>query len=274
MAYGRTVLGTTGQTVQALFDAQDVIWKPGGITLDWSTVAAVGADTTLPDGTTVKSGEKYLRYGQVLALIGKSEVQTLEFTGGATAGDAIITLPASGDDAAQVAASVPFNATAAQVETALIALSRIGVSGVSVSRSGAGSAGSPYLFTITFAKRLGNVPQLTSTHTFTGGTSPSTTHATTTAGVSGGLYGPYDPAATDGRQNRARGDAFILNETVLQNPAVGWGAPDTDHPAVFDGGTVWKQRILATNGVASLANGMTFAEFEALFPRISYAAEI
>ena len=41
-------------------------YKAGGVTIDWSNVAALGADTTFPDGSFVKAGQKVLRYGQVL----------------------------------------------------------------------------------------------------------------------------------------------------------------------------------------------------------------
>lgn len=47
-----------------------VDYKPGGVTIDWSVVPAVaGADKTLTDDRVVKIGDKYLRYGQVLAKI-------------------------------------------------------------------------------------------------------------------------------------------------------------------------------------------------------------
>lgn len=88
-----------------------------------------------------------------------------------------------------------------------------------------------------------------------------------------GKYGPYDPAAGDGRQTLARGKCFIVNRTVKEN---GFGASinnaATDHPQVFDGGTAWKPRLLMTTGAASLANGPTVANFETAFPRIAYAA--
>ena len=88
-----------------------------------------------------------------------------------------------------------------------------------------------------------------------------------------GKYGPYDPAANDGRQNLVRGKCFVNNRTVKEN---GFGANinigATDHSQVFDGGTAWKPRILMTAGSASLAAGPTVAAFEAAFPRIAYAA--
>ena len=87
-----------------------------------------------------------------------------------------------------------------------------------------------------------------------------------------GKYGPFDPAANDGRQNLLRGKCWILNRTVKEN---GFGAniniAVTDHPQVFDGGTVWKPRLIITGGTHSLAAGPTVAEFEAAFPRIAYA---
>lgn len=87
-----------------------------------------------------------------------------------------------------------------------------------------------------------------------------------------GKFGPYDSAASDGRQLLVPGDCFVLNRTVKEN---GFGANintgATDHPQVFDGGTVWKARILMTTGTHSLAAGPTVAEFMAAFPRIGYA---
>lgn len=87
-----------------------------------------------------------------------------------------------------------------------------------------------------------------------------------------GFYGPYDPAATDGRQTLTRGKCFVVNRTVKEN---GYGAAintaPTDHPQVFDGGTVWRARLLISAGAASLAAGPTVAAFETAFPRIAYA---
>jgi hypothetical protein len=88
-----------------------------------------------------------------------------------------------------------------------------------------------------------------------------------------GKYGPYDPAANDGRQNLVRGKCFINNRTVKENGHIAelQSGPATDHSQVFDGGTVWKPRLLITSGAHSLAAGPTVTEFEAAFPRIAYA---
>lgn len=254
--FGRQVLETTGSQVMVSADGKP-IWKAGGVTIDWSLVTAVSSDTTLDDGTVVKNGDKYLRFGQVLGLIGTAEVQTVEFTGGPTSGSAILTLPVSGDDAAEVAAAIAFNASAQTFQDTLNALLRLGTDGVSVARSGAGSAGSPYIYTITVNRDLGNIPQFTSTNTFAGGTTPSVTHGTTTAGTGNGKYGPIDTTATDGRQTMTRGEAYILNETVVKSDI------GSDNPAVFEGGLTWQDRLLV-----GVLNGPTIANFLTAFPAI------
>jgi len=69
MAYGRQVLGTIGTTIQLSADGEPGA-KLAGVTIDWSTVAAVsGSDVTVGDGVVVKVGDKYLRYGQVITRI-------------------------------------------------------------------------------------------------------------------------------------------------------------------------------------------------------------
>ena len=152
--FGRTVLGTVGSSVQLLADGESGSKPVGGITVDWSTVAAVsGSDAVLNDGVTVKVGSKYLRYGQLLTKITAS-----------------------------------------------------------------------------------------------------------------GKYGPYDPAAADGRQTLARGSAWLVNRTVVDND------PKGDYPEVIDGGTVWFSRLIQVGtGTASLAAGPTLANLEATFPKLNYA---
>src|SRR5215831_2961371 len=233
MPYGRQSLGTSGYPVTVLAtDIEDTEWKPGGLTLDWSLIAAVGSDTLLPDGTLVKAGQKFLRFGQILCISGNSAVQTATWTGGPTGGSAIISVPAFGalNTAYQVA---PISATASAQDftNALVAVPSIGVGGVSVVRTGSGTAGAPYVYTMTFNRALGNVPLLTNvSNTFSGGTTPSSTLASTTAGTGNGLYGPFDSAAGDGRQNLVRGFTYILNETLTQFPTIGFGLPDAENP--------------------------------------------
>jgi hypothetical protein len=67
--FGRTAIESTGRSIQVSADGRPET-KHAGVTVDWTTVAAVtGSDVTLLDGVVVKVGEKYLRYGQVLSLI-------------------------------------------------------------------------------------------------------------------------------------------------------------------------------------------------------------
>ncbi|MEW1565842.1 hypothetical protein AB0454_22985 [Streptomyces sp. NPDC093509] len=101
-----------------------------------------------------------------------NEVQTATITGGPTGGT--FTLTFSG----QTTTALAYNATAAAVQTALEALSNVNPGDIKVT----GNAGGPY--TLTFGGQyLGdNVASATATASFTGGTSPGVTMATTTAG--------------------------------------------------------------------------------------------
>lgn len=270
---GQTQVGRTGRPVDVSADGMP-IYKVRGVTIDWTTVTAAAADLTLPDETPIKAGQKYLRYGQFISMIGTAEVQTITLTGGPTGGSFILTFPASGADGAQVAAALPYNATVDEITQALANLSRLGTNGIPVLvRAGSGTAGDPYVYTLTFNRALGNVPQFTSTNTFTGGTTPTVTHATVTAGTgvvgtSAGKFGPYDPAATDGRQTLARSTLFVLPRTVLE------GDMNAENPAVYEGGVLWRERVIATTGSASLAAGPTFANVETNMPLVRWHGQV
>lgn len=130
----------------------------------------------------------------------RSEVQTVTITGGPTGGS--YTLTFSG----QTTAAIPYNATAAQVKSALEALSNVDVGDVAVS-------GGPHPGTavvVTFGGQyLGeDVAQMTASGaSLTGGTSPAVAVATSTAG--GGA------SATDGTEALAGFlvDAISFNPT-------------------------------------------------------------
>lgn len=77
-----------------------------------------------------------------------------------------------------------------------------------------------------------------------------------------GKYGPYDFAASDGRQTPAHGDIFIVNETTREDEVA------SDHPPVLYGGLIFKSRLIATAGTHSLANGPTYTELLAAMPRV------
>lgn len=70
MAYGRTSLPNNAVYPTRVSADGSPEYKAGGITIDWSLVSAVsGADVTLTDGSIIKIGQKYLRYGQVMTKV-------------------------------------------------------------------------------------------------------------------------------------------------------------------------------------------------------------
>jgi hypothetical protein len=257
MTYGRRVLGgATGIPVMALAVLEHADWKPGGITIDWSLITAVVADTTLADGTVIPAGQKGIEFGTILCDTGIAEVETLTITG-AVGG---YTVTGNGNTSVFIA----YNALSAVVQTAVRSLG-----GAFASALVTGAAAGPY--SITLERGSGDVTNLTTT--VSGGLT-SAVVTTGTAGSGTGLYGPYDSAATDGRQTLARGHCFILNETVLQTPIAGLAGVASDHPAVFAGGLVWKARLKigSVNPVyLGAGNQPTVAAFETAFPNVQYA---
>jgi hypothetical protein len=102
-----------------------------------------------------------------------NEVQTVTVTGAPTGGT--FTLTWSG----QTTAAIAYNATAAAVQSALEALSNIAPGDVIVT----GAAGGPYTVTFVGVNAGTDVAQMTASGAgLTGGTTPSVTVATTTAG--------------------------------------------------------------------------------------------
>ena len=122
-----------------------------------------------------------------------TEVQTVAISGTPTGGTYTLTYTdASGS--AQTTSALAFNATSAQVQAALRLLE--GLEEVTVSESGV----SPNLtHTITFTGIGGNIAQLTSTNSLTGGT-PVITHATTTQGIDLSFIGKALEFDSDGAQ--------------------------------------------------------------------------
>jgi hypothetical protein len=250
-SYGRQVLQETGYPIAVSADGRPE-WGPVGITLDWSTVAAVsGTDETYLDGTVVKVGAKGLPFGTILCRLGVGEVQTITID--ATGGTFTITYEG------QTTAAIAENATAAAVQAALEALSNIDPGDVVVT----GSAGGP--FTLTWDARLGNVAAPTTDASALTGGAGTAIVATITSGTNPGTWGPYDATATDGRQTLARGRCAILNMSVLQENAGGLPGTPSDHPPVFTGGLVFKKRLRVGG-----SGQPTLNMFEAAFPRITY----
>lgn len=104
---------------------------------------------------------------------GVQEVQTVTVTGTPTGGSYTLTFDG------QTTAAIAFNATAAAVKAALEALSNVPVGSIT-------AAGGPHpgtAITVAFGGRfeLTNVPEMTATGSFTGGTTPAVAVTTTTA---------------------------------------------------------------------------------------------
>ncbi len=68
MAFGPKTILNVGRSVPASADGVPE-YKAGGVTIDWSTVPANVADTTLPDGYVVKAGTNYIPFGTVITQI-------------------------------------------------------------------------------------------------------------------------------------------------------------------------------------------------------------
>lgn len=84
-----------------------------------------------------------------------------------------------------------------------------------------------------------------------------------------GLYGPFDPAAGDGRQTPTTGKCGLLNRTIIQNGILGITAVNNDNTNVVVGGRVWEARLIQSGvGTHSLAAGPTRAELLAVLPRL------
>lgn len=104
-----------------------------------------------------------------------NEIQTVSITGAPTGGSFTLTF------GAQTTGAIAWNATAAQVQSALQALSSIGAGNVSV----AGGPGPSSAWVVTFTGTLGAAGQALMTHadSFTGGTSPAASVTRTQAGA-------------------------------------------------------------------------------------------
>src|SRR5574338_665908 len=102
--------------------------------------------------------------GDLITTGGTNEVQTLTFGG-------------------QTTAAIQYNAAAADVQTALLALSNLATGDVVV--TGGPGPGTPYVVTCGGSYANRNVGKITATGSFTGGTSPTIAVANTTPGVPG-----------------------------------------------------------------------------------------
>lgn len=259
----------SGVPIQLISDGLP-IWHAGSCSLDWTTVVAVGVDTTIPiEGLLVPNGSKYLRYGQVLTRITNPGAFVVTITGTPAGGSFVLSIY-DPTNYGTYNVTIPYNAAVAAEQTlvdAAIGPGRLVVSG------GGAYPGAAHTYTAA-GNLLGITLVLPTANSagLTGGSSPLATPTLTRAGTSFGKYGPYDPGASDGRQTLNRGECGLLNETLLETgPMVVFSAQGTAHPGMIVGGRVWFDRLLQSNLAAhSLALGPTRAELEAAFPELRY----
>jgi hypothetical protein len=264
MAFGRTVLPNSTIFPTRVSADGSPKYKAGGITIDWGAVTASGSDVTLPDGSIVKANLKFLRYGQVVCKETTGQTQTL--TGTATSGAFTLNVVRPDNGQTVTTGTIAFNASAATVLTAIQAVL---APGQAVSSSGGALGTAPVVVTFGTTVALMTV----NAGTLAGGT--VTNAATTNTGTTG-MFGPYDPSASDGRQNLNRGDFFILDETVLQYPAGSTmlTAAQDHYGSAIEGGDVFIDRVLQSGTAThTLALGPTLAEVTTAFPRVSYVRD-
>jgi hypothetical protein len=120
---------------------------------------------------------EFLIGGEVITTGGTNEVQTVTITGTPTGGT--FTLTYDGETTSPLA----YNAAASAVQAALLALDNISTGQVTV--SGGPGPDTPYVVTFAGSAGSSNVPQMTATGGFTGGSTPAVAVTTTTGGVAG-----------------------------------------------------------------------------------------
>jgi hypothetical protein len=265
--FGRTVLSNNSVFPTRVSADGSPKYKAGGGTIDWSTVTAVsGSDATLPGRQRRPLGQKYLRYGQVVCKITTGETQTI--TGTATSGSGTLTLVRPDTGATVTTAAIAFNATAA---TVLAAIQAVMGPGQAVSASGGALGTAPVV--ITFSTSVDTMT--VNAGTLAGGT--FAVAATTDTGLTG-YFGPYDPAATDGRQNLNRGDCFVLRRdgpAVLVRLCRAVGPSNDQVGGLIEGGEIWIDRVLQSGTAAhTLALGPTLARVPRRLPAVLARKEL
>lgn len=253
---GRTVLPQrTGRPERVTADGYPE-WLPVGVTVAWALVDAATTETDLADGTPVYPGEKAIERGTILVPVTGQEVQTVTINGAPTGGSFTLSgVDANGD--AFTTDAIAYNASADDLAAALAPFFP-NAGDFTVTKAGD-------VFTVSFSAFLGNLAQLTSTASLTGGTTPSVTHATTTSGVAnGGHWAPYDSSASDGRQTLTRGSVGILDYSIKDSESTVMGVDtQTELIGLISGGLVWRER-LHTGGT----NEPALADLLAAMPRL------
>lgn len=200
---------------EVLYDLVELESRDGLFTVPEVGISRGGIQfTTGPDFATIYAGTGFsYSEGQDIAGSyggGTNEVQRITITGTPTGGSFRLTFNG------ETTAPIPYNATAAQVQAALLQLASV-PDGTSVLAGGGPLPGS--FVTVTFQGLLGglDVPQMTVTDALTGGTTPATAITTTTAGVVGTGGKPcYTVPCPDFEERRLNLTGLCLSAGLLQ----------------------------------------------------------
>jgi hypothetical protein len=169
------------------------------------------------------------------AITAVNEVQTVTITG--TPAGGTFTLSFKG----YTTTAIPFNATAAQVQTALRALSSIGSAGVTT--GGGALPGTPVTVTFTGVLAGQNVPMMSSNATgLTGGTTPAVAVTETTAG-----FGQYD--AQTGWQDLGATKGGV---TIVRNNAEETFDVDQIQADIMSMPTNWEMNVASSMAQADI----------------------
>jgi minor extracellular serine protease Vpr len=200
--------------------------------------------------------------GGTAACGGTNEVQPVAITGSPTGGSFTLNFNPPGGGAAETTTPIAFNATAAAVRTALAALPGIG-GPANVNTTGGPLPGTAV--NVIFQGTLGcqDIPQMTATSSLTGGTSPTVTVTTSTAGAPpfpklAKRVGWVSPSVFSGTYTFPTGPITYTLEQTME-----FGRPFRDLPTVgvhFDHQARWvKMTVLdaAGNPVTSGAASQT-----------------
>lgn len=189
------------------------IYQNSGLQPVWPYNPFEGMDVNLPGGVDYPAG-------QVLGAVtgaAANDVQTITITGTPDAGSIRVLMNG------EITAAIAFNATAATVAAALVALPSIGAGNVTVT----GGPGPGTAWVVTGAGALANrrLPVMTAINSLTGGTAPAVAVVHTTLGTNGpGLFAAYDDTLSDGtevarallkRRTRTHIDGTLIDDVGL-----------------------------------------------------------
>lgn len=177
-----------------------------------------------------------------------SSVQTLSLTGTPTGGTFTITYNG------QTTAAIPYNATGAQVQAALVLLSNIGPGQVLC--TGGALPGTGVI--CTFAGLMASLPviAMTVTASLTGGSSPAAAFAQTTTGVANGKYAAYASGNTDGTQHPVCLLEFDCVTSDRGNIIFGVGVTNPEWTKTFTTGAYFKGEFNCAELVGLDANAL------------------